>query len=709
MLKKVVFVLLSVACGVFAEWTGLMDKPATRLVDGEEYYVIQNAEHLAWFANEVNLGSTSLKLILDTNIVFGENAYTMCTKNWTPIGNGSAFSGVIDGNGYTIFGLNGSGSNVGLVGTLSGTIKNLTISYSSFTASGTNGFAGAFAGTNNGTVSYKGSSGQYNYIGGIVGDNSGNVVGSKNTGAITGIYAGGIVGYATAGSTQKCTNTGSVSGYDVGGIVGYVKNGMSIANCVNNGNVTGQSYGRSGGLAGYTTGSTSLSFSTSSSITVGYSGMKGALYGTLYGASSYTYYDSRVGLGAYGEKNQSGTTSNVSDMTTANMQKDLFAWNLNTKFGTASNSGIWCRTSGYPQIADGNCKATKRVIFDNNGQTTTVYTNSKGNVTLPEAPDAGDDQVFMGRYDGETLITGETIVLNDMTAKAVFANKEDLYYSVRFYNSDLTLIDSLYLQYETIPEWNGSVNRESTAQYTYEFTGWDKELAPVTCDADYYAVYDSSVRKYEVVFADYDGTVLGKDSVPYGEMPLAVQDPERASTKKYSYAFKSWSPEIAAVLKNVQYKALYDSVQFNCSIRIDMGDFSMESSIGCGNAFTLPTVPKKDGFTFEGWYNGEEKLGIAGDEIEVSDDMTITAKYSEIPDDRTVLALRKAASHLFVAVDSRHLQIRHAPIGVNYALFDMQGRSLLQGKTVRSEFRIAVKPGHYLLRVGSEMRHVMVK
>ena len=142
--------MLFVACGAFAEWAGLMDKPDTRLVDDAEYYVIKSAEHLAWFANEVNLGSKSLKAILDTNIIFGANAYTKCTKNWTPMAN---FSGVIDGNGYTIFGLNVSESNAGLVGTLSGTIKNLTIAYSSFTASGASGIAGAFAGTNSGTIS----------------------------------------------------------------------------------------------------------------------------------------------------------------------------------------------------------------------------------------------------------------------------------------------------------------------------------------------------------------------------------------------------------------------------------------------------------------------------------------------------------------------------------------------------------------------------
>ena len=49
--------------------------------------------------------------------------------NWTPIGNGSAFSGTFEGNGKTISGLkvNASGTYAGLFGQVSGTVKNLTV------------------------------------------------------------------------------------------------------------------------------------------------------------------------------------------------------------------------------------------------------------------------------------------------------------------------------------------------------------------------------------------------------------------------------------------------------------------------------------------------------------------------------------------------------------------------------------------------------
>lgn len=772
MFKKIIVVLLFVACGAFAEWAGLMDKPDTRLVDDAEYYVIKSAEHLAWFANEVNLGSKSLKAILDTNIIFGANAYTKCTKNWTPMAN---FSGVIDGNGYTIFGLNVSESNAGLVGTLSGTIKNLTIAYSSFTASGASGIAGAFAGTNSGTISncvnekspvygyaygggitgknfgsiqnsankstvsadyynghaggiagsntknisncsnsgtisYSGTSGQYNYIGGIVGDNSGSVVSCKNTGAVTGIYAGGIVGYATAGSVQKSSNSGTIRGYNIGGIVGYVKSSISISNCANYGNLSGDSYGASGGIAGYMTGSTTLSFSTASSITVGYSGVKGSLYGNLYGNVQYAYYDSRSSLGAYGIKNQYASTSNVSSMTTANMQKDLFAWNLNTKFGTLSNSGIWCRTNGYPQIADANCKATRRVIFDNNGQKTTIYTNSQGQVSLPANPVTAEDQVFMGWFNEETPITDKTVITQDITAKAVFANKEDLFYSVRFFNADSTLLDSLYLQYETIPEWEGIANKDPSVQYTYAFIGWDKEIIPVTGDADYYAIYDSTVRKYEIVFMDFDNSILQKDSIVYGEIPSGIQAPERSATKKFSYQFKSWSPEISTVVKDAQYKALYDSTQFSCTIHLDMEDFSMEYSIGCGNLFTLPSVPEKDGYTFEGWFHEGEKLGVAGDEIEILEDLAISANYSENSDNKTGIVFHPALSHFSVTVHAHQLQISNAVVGSKYFLFNPQGKVLLQGNVTSSHFSlVGMQPGHYLIRIGKSTRVIVIQ
>ena len=179
---------------------------------------------------------------------------------WTALGynkNSTAqeeFTGVIDGNGYSIYGLNGSG---GLVYINSGTVRNLTIA--SGTISGAKNI-GTFCYRNNGliencvnraNVTASRADGTYGYVGGFCSYNYGTISGCVNTGTVNGSsyqatgYVGGIAGYSGNGSViTLCRNTGSltmeprgtISGF-VGGIVGYAAS-ASIYDVYNNGSLT---------------------------------------------------------------------------------------------------------------------------------------------------------------------------------------------------------------------------------------------------------------------------------------------------------------------------------------------------------------------------------------------------------------------------------------------------------------------------------------
>lgn len=95
------------------------------------------------------------------------------------------------------------------------------------------------------------------YVGGIVGDNSGTVNACWNTGAVSGSsYAiGGIVGSNSmdsegiGGMVKNCINTGSVIGstHSIGGVAGSINAG-TVENCYNTGDVTGTE--KVGGVAG---------------------------------------------------------------------------------------------------------------------------------------------------------------------------------------------------------------------------------------------------------------------------------------------------------------------------------------------------------------------------------------------------------------------------------------------------------------------------
>lgn len=63
-----------------------------------------------------------------------------------------------------------------------------------------------------------------------------------------------------------------------------------------------------------------------------------------------------------------------------------------------------------------------------------------------------------------------------------------------------------------------------------------------------------------------------------------------------------------------------------------------------------------------------------------------------------------------VQVNGRNIQISTARIGATYALFDMQGKVLLQGRVQTVNFEIPVaRSGNYLIRVGNNVQRIAVK
>ena len=215
--------------------------------DGDGYYDIGTADALYAFAAAVNGGNTAINGELTANITVNENVLTADGKlngdgsnfrAWTPIGDGSnRYTGIFNGNGYTISGLyfnNNEVSYVGLFGrvTRSGKVTNV-------------GIIDNYINGND-------------YIGGVVGNNDyGTIENCYNTGSVccnndNSAKVGGVVGYNYYGTLNNCYNTGNVSGtdYGVGGVVGYNFYG-TVGNCYNTGTVS-STYSGVGGVAGVT-------------------------------------------------------------------------------------------------------------------------------------------------------------------------------------------------------------------------------------------------------------------------------------------------------------------------------------------------------------------------------------------------------------------------------------------------------------------------
>ncbi len=176
-----------------------------------------------------------------------ENNIKLRSYDWKPI---SDFSGVFDGNDHTISNLKigelGSNySGLGLFGSNSGTIKNLSVEINEIIGVRT---TGGIVGYNSGTVDNCFTSGNIRAnnedrnIGGLVGSNEGKITSSISSCFIYGIAScvGGIIGYGDASEIQNCGFYGKLTELEaesIGGIIGkndaYSSSGF-IKKCYNN-------------------------------------------------------------------------------------------------------------------------------------------------------------------------------------------------------------------------------------------------------------------------------------------------------------------------------------------------------------------------------------------------------------------------------------------------------------------------------------------
>ena len=238
MKKKILAVILSVimiiaavqpAVTVLAAspvWSGGTAMPA--LSGG--YYLIGTAENLAWFANQVNGGSTLIKARLTNDIML--NSLGGRTNSWTPIGSEAhPFKGEFDGGGHYVSGVYVSTAREysGLFGYVYAQKPDVNDEDDSTEE--------IF--TPNPPV--------------MIHDltvKDANIAGLDNT--------GGICGYIHYGIIKNCSFSGTVTatGNSVGGICGYAFNFSRITQCSSSGSITGAM--RVGGIVGYSYASTQI-------------------------------------------------------------------------------------------------------------------------------------------------------------------------------------------------------------------------------------------------------------------------------------------------------------------------------------------------------------------------------------------------------------------------------------------------------------------
>jgi len=376
---------------------------------------------------------------------------------FTPIGyaTNNHFSGVFDGQGYTISNLfinRPTQTNVGLFGYIGnsrmvGIIKNIHLEDADITGyTYVGGIAGnaAYASINNVSVS-----GDINatgvsrvYAGGVAGYLKGEIVKSTSTGTVTAAdYVGGLVGYiyyfkdfevaASRCSSSATVNATSASRSYAGGLFGSVY--ATINSCYSTGNVVGGSY--VGGFAGnftYTSAVISNCFSTGNvSSTYATYAYTGGFIGNSSGTVENCYYlgtlsvvgTSYIGafLGKYSTSSPknynnyyNSDTGMVQDddgiagisMASFSLQSSFPEWDFVSDWEMGVNTEISSASLPYPKglLYDSYISYYQTIASAGTISGDLGWYNNGDQITIT-ASEAASPYVFAGWYNGDEKLT----------------------------------------------------------------------------------------------------------------------------------------------------------------------------------------------------------------------------------------------------------------------------------------------------------------
>lgn len=642
-------------------------------------------------------------------------------------------------------------------------------------------YTGGTVGLNNGTINKSENLGQvefnydyspsdekkmYGYMGGIVAWNTGKLLNSKNSGKIAfftpsakkhSSYAGGVVGVNTGSSAQisNCFSTSaSIDAYTTkGGIAGQNLNSAKIFNSYYDQTLLSSISAPVG------TQSASLTYSGGKSTadmkkdqfawilntTNGTAANSGAwsrtdgypIFATEDNKAIYKVVFNDDGVTSNRYTNYKGQVSFPEDPEPA--EGYIFSGWYNSDDIKVKPTTVFTADQTVNAVYVDASDVFWTINFYNAAPADTVLESKSyqhgsivayGGVAPTLAPTAKYTYTFKG-WNVEP-----TNAVEDFDYHAVY-DSTIRSYTVTFNNADGSKIESATFEYGKMPSCAKTPTRAATAEWTYSHKGWKPALDYVTEAATYTAIYDSSKVKYKVTFMN-GTTVIDEQMVPYGNPAVAP-----INVTRDGYKFVGWNTSFATVTEALTVKALFEELIIRTVNVVDVdGDKIVNTTIEDGEKFTLPEAPEKDGYTFDAYYDGDKKLGVAGDEISVTANITITAKYIENPKSsssqqeiatsssssrndkssssssrinssssaKTEAIVATVVPKFLVMVNGRSLQISAARIGAAYALFDMQGKVLLQGRVRTANFEIPVmRAGSYLLKIESTTQRVSVR
>ncbi|MBO5935643.1 MAG: InlB B-repeat-containing protein, partial [Clostridia bacterium] len=292
-------------------------------------------------------------------------------------------------------------------------------------------------------------------------------------------------------------------------------------------------------------------------------------------------------------------------------------------------------TGWTPTLAEVTGEATYTAQFEATKKSYTItWKNDDGSVIdrttveygeTPSHSDATKENTAEYTYTFAGWTPSVVAVTGDATYTATYTAQKNSY-KITWKNDDGSVIDTTTVEYGKTPT-HSDPTKAATAEYTYTFAGWTPAVVSVTGDAEYTATYTAKKNSYTITWLNEDGTEIDTTSVEYGEVPTHAA-PTKANTAEYTYTFKGWTPDVAAVTGEATYKAVFTATKNKYTVTWVDEDGSVirtDADVEYGTAVTAPANPTKAQdaqytYTFAGWTPAVSST--------VTGDATYTATYS---------------------------------------------------------------------------------
>jgi hypothetical protein len=137
-----------------------------------------------------------------------------------------------------------------------------------------------------------------------------------------------------------------------------------------------------------------------------------------------------------------------------------------------------------------------------------------------------------------------------------------------------------------------------------------------------------AINTFTVTFYDYNGAVLGTDTVTYGSGATAPAN----SNNQTGYHFTDWDTDFSNVTSNLDVTALYAINTY--TVRFFRADgvtqIGTTQTVNWGTGATMETAPTRTGATFAGWVLAGDDDTVATSLTNVRENIDAVASYDAI-------------------------------------------------------------------------------